>query len=225
MSVQSTISQIQSAGATAQQKASNKDNATTLGKSDFLKLLTTQLQHQDPTQPMDNTAFVAQLAQFSSLEQMSNVNDTLTKLLTSQGTAQQTTASSLIGKSAVFNTNQVSLTEGSPASISADFAVPTATVTITIQDKTGATVRTIEKGAFPSGPNHFTWDGNDSDGDPLPTGIYTTTVQATTLDGDPVPLTVNGSARITGVTFKDGTPRFIAGGTTLQLSDISELSE
>jgi flagellar basal-body rod modification protein FlgD len=224
MSVQSTISEIQSAGATAQQQAASKDS-TTLGKDDFLKLLTTQLQQQDPTQPMDNTAFVAQLAQFSSLEQMNNVNDTLTKMLTAQGTAQQTAASSLIGKSVVFNTDEVALVEGDTATIKADLSAPAATVTITIQDSTGATVSTIKNGACQSGPNRFQWDGCDNDGKPLPTGVYTTTVQATDLEGNFVPLTVSGSARITGVTFTDGTPQFIAGGTTLQLSDISELDE
>jgi flagellar hook assembly protein FlgD len=120
MAVQSTIAQIQSAGAAAQQTAAKTTTGSNaLGKDEFLKLLTAQLQQQDPTQPMDSTAFVAQLAQFSSLEQMNNVNDTLTKMLTSQGTSLQTTAASMVGKTAVFSTDQVSLTQGTPATITA----------------------------------------------------------------------------------------------------------
>jgi flagellar basal-body rod modification protein FlgD len=225
MPVQSTISEIQGAAATAQQEASNKNSMATLGKEDFLRLLTAQLQQQDPTEPMDSTAFVAQLAQFSSLEQMTNTNDTLTKMLVAQGTALQTTAAAMVGKTAVFNTDQVSLEEGKPATITADLALAAANVNVVIRDQEGSTVRILNLGPMAAGTNRITWDGRDGDGDPLPAGAYTAEVLATDLNGDPISLTQGGSARITGITFVDGIPTFLAGGTSLQLSDISELDE
>jgi flagellar basal-body rod modification protein FlgD len=224
MAVQSTIAQIQSAGATAQQ-AATKSDPTSLGKDDFLKLLTAQLQQQDPTQPMDNTAFVAQLAQFSSLEQMNNVNDTLTKVLASQGAAQQTNAATMVGKTAVYPTDEVNLTEGKHATISVNLSQAAANVNVVIQDANGSQVRTLTPGACPSGPNGFDWDGKDGNDKLLDPGIYTAQIQATTLDGKTVPLTQYGSARITGITFDNGTTKFLAGKSTLQLSDISEIDE
>jgi flagellar basal-body rod modification protein FlgD len=226
MAVQSTIAQIQSASAAAQQAATTTTTGSNvLGKDEFLKLLTAQLQQQDPTQPMDSTAFVAQLAQFSSLEQMNNVNDTLTKLLTSQGTSLQTTAASMVGKTAVYNTDQVSLTQGTPATITATLSQAATDVNMVIQDKDGNQVRVMALGAMQSGLNRIQWDGLDDSGKALPTGDYTSQVNATDINGKSVSLTQNGSARITGITFDNGTPKFLAGGSTLQLSDISELDE
>ena len=225
MAVQSTISEIQSAGATAQQQAASTTGSTTLGKNEFLKLLTAQLQQQDPTQPMDSTAFVAQLAQFSSLEQMNNVNDTLTKMLTSQSTSLQTTAASMVGKTAVFTTDEVSLTQGKTATITANLSQAAANVNLVIQDSDGNNVRVVALGACPAGTNRFTWDGLDDKGKALPTDTYTSQILATDLNGKSISLTQNGSARITGITFDNGTPKFLAGGSTLELSDISELDE
>jgi flagellar basal-body rod modification protein FlgD len=226
MAVQSTITDIQSAGATAQKAAaSTATGSNALGKDEFLKLLTAQLQQQDPTQPMDSTAFVAQLAQFSSLEQMNNVNDTLTKMLTSQGTALQTTAASMVGKTAVFNTDQVSLTQGKAATITATLSQAATDVNLVIQNASGNNVRVMALGAMQSGINRIQWDGMDDKGNALPTGDYTSQINATDINGKPVSLTQNGSARITGITFTNGTPNFLAGGSTLQLSDISELDE
>jgi flagellar basal-body rod modification protein FlgD len=226
MTVQSTISQIQSAGATAQQQASSSaSGSNALGKNEFLKLLTAQLQQQDPTQPMESSAFVAQLAQFSSLEQMNNVNDTLTKMLTAQGTALGTTAASLVGKTAVFNTDQVSMTQDKPAVITANLSQAAANVNVVIQDKDGNNVRVMALGAMPSGLNTIKWNGLDDKGNALPAGDYTSQVLATDINGNSIALTQTGSARITGITFDNGTPKFIAGSSTLQLSDISELDE
>ena len=226
MAVQSTISEIQSAAATAKQAATAKSDSTSLGKDDFLKLLTAQLQQQDPTQPMDSTAFVAQLAQFSSLEQMNNINDTLTKMLTGQGTSLQTTAADMIGKTALFTTDQVTLEQGSTATITANLSSAAANVNVTIQNSAGTTVRTLNPGAMASGTNHITWDGLDANGNALASDTYTVQVSATDLSGNSVSLTQCGSARITGVTFDDsGTPLFTAGGNSLKLSDISELDE
>jgi flagellar basal-body rod modification protein FlgD len=223
MAVQSTISQIQGAAATAQQ-ASKKSSTSTLGKDDFLKLLTAQLQQQDPTQPMDSTAFVAQLAQFSTLEQMSNTNDTLTSMLAAQATGLQMDGASFIGKSAVFKTDNVTLEEGKSATISADLSQAATNVNIVIQDSDGNTVRTLTLGAAATGKNSFTWDGCDDSGATLPAGSYTAEVLATDINGKSISFTQSGSARITGVTFdSSGVPTFLAGGSSVSLTDILEL--
>ena len=225
MAIQSTISQIQSAGTDAQAAAAKADDPTALGKNEFLKLLTTQLQNQDPTQPMDNTAFVAQLAQFSSLEQMNNVNDTLTKLLTAQGTSLQTTTANMVGKTAVFNTDQVPLTAGTPVTISANLSQIATNMNLIIQDSDGNTVRVAALGPAPAGNNDIEWDGFDDGGAQLPTGTYTAKLAATDINGKTIPLTEFRRAPITGMTFNNGTPQLLAGGSVLQLSDITELDE
>jgi flagellar basal-body rod modification protein FlgD len=224
MAVQSTIAAIQSAGAAAQE-AATKTKTTSLGKDDFLKLLTTQMQQQDPTQPMDNTTFVAQLAQFSSLEQMNNVNDTLTKILAGQTTSLQATATGMVGKTAVFNSDQVTLTKGQPVTITAGLPEMADDMTMTIQDSTGTTVRTVALGSALAGTRTINWDGLDDNGDQLQDGIYTAQVYAKNLKGDQIAVTQTAKERITGVTFDNGVPRLLAGGISLSLSDISELDE
>jgi flagellar basal-body rod modification protein FlgD len=224
MAVQSTISDIQSAGNKAQAAESKKDKSA-LGKDEFLKLLTNQLQHQDPTEPMDNTAFVAQLAQFSSLEQMSNTNDTLTKMLTGQTSALQTTSAQMVGKTAMLTGTEVDFEPGDLAArIGVNLEKP-ARVTVAIQDDTGATINSLPPMDLTAGDHKILWDGSNSDGEAAGYGTFKAIVTAVGTDGQVVSFTQTGSARITGMQFKDGTPTFITGGQNLQLSDISELDE
>lgn len=227
MAVSSSISDIQSA-TSATQKAIDTAKAnqnSTLDKNAFLKLLTEQMKNQDPTQPMDSTAFVAQLAQFSSLEQMNNVNDNLTKLITAQGTSLQTTAASVVGKTAVFESDDVVLEKDKPATFTAKLAQAADSVTAVIEDSEGKKIRTLQLGHAPLGLSRFSWDGKDGDGDTVDPGTYTVTVTASDVNGKPIELTQQGSARVTGIAYVNGTPQYQAGGHTLQLSDISELTE
>src|SRR5512138_1867306 len=80
-----------------------------LGKDEFLKILTVQLANQDPTKPMDSHAFVAQLAQFSALEQQQNTNETLTQLLTLQQSAHNSELVGMVGKDALYDAHQMDL--------------------------------------------------------------------------------------------------------------------
>lgn len=225
MAVQSTISDIQSAGKAAQD-AANTTSKNTLGKNEFLKLLTAQLQHQDPTEPMDNSAFVAQLAQFSALEQMSNSNDTLTKILTAQTTSLQTGATNVVGKTAMIAGDEITLEAGdTSAKVGVNLDKDAAGVYVSILAEDGTTVRQLNGGAMSAGANSIAWDGKDADGNTVAAGQYTARVVALAGDGQSVTFTQTSSARITGMTFKDSTPTYIAGGKTLQLSDISELDE
>jgi len=224
MAVQSTISEIQSAGNKAQAAESKKDKSA-LGKDEFLKLLTNQLQHQDPTEPMDNTAFVAQLAQFSSLEQMSNVNDTLTKMLTGQTSALQTGSAQMVGKTAMLTGDEVDFEPGDLAArIGVNLEKP-AKVTVAIQDATGATINSLPAVDLTAGDHKILWDGTNSDGEAAGYGTFKAVVTAVGTDGQIVSFTQTGSARITGMQFKDGNPTFITGGQNLQLSEITELDE
>jgi len=228
MAVESTISQIQSTQSVAAEAAnkSKSSGSSELGKDEFLKLLTEQMKHQDPTQPMDNTAFVAQLAQFSTLEQMDNSNQTLTKMLAGQVTALQTTAASYVGKSAVFKTDEVSIEKGGKATITADLAEAAADVSITIKDANGNTVRTEDIGSQPAGKFSFDWDGYDKNGEEVASGTYTVAVAAQDKDKNAIAVSQTYSSKITGISFdSDGNPTFHAGGTTIGLSDITELDE
>src|SRR5512141_1710679 len=111
-SVTSSLADLPAVGEPSARTAKN-----TLGKDDFLKLLTTQMQHQDPLNPMDNTQFVAQLAQYSSVEELQNVGSRLDTLLVAEATTNQLGAASLVGRQVLYRTDQVQLTSGTPAPI------------------------------------------------------------------------------------------------------------
>src|SRR5574337_881567 len=106
-----------SASATTQGGSPSTAASNQLGKNDFLKLLTAQLANQDPLQPVDNQAFIAQLAQFSSLEQLQNVSTKLDSLLAATSTSTQVTAASLVGKTVAFDADGVDLSSGQPATL------------------------------------------------------------------------------------------------------------
>jgi flagellar basal-body rod modification protein FlgD len=131
----------------------------------------------------------------------------------------------MVGKTAVFTSNQVSLTQGQPATIGFTLSQPAANVKIVLQDESGQNVRTIALTSPNDLKNSISWDGRDDNNDELPTGTYTAQIQATDLQGNTISATQNISARITGITFSNGTTTLLAGSTSLQLSDITELDE
>ncbi len=184
--------------------ASSSTNATkTLGESDFLKLLTAQLQAQNPLNPMDSTAFTAQLAQFSSLEQLTSINAGLKYMLASQASLQNTMVTSLIGKTVRVAGNTVTL--NGQADMRYSLAADASNVTISVYDANGTIVRTTTQGAQSAGDNTFTWDGRDSNGNVLPAGQYTFTAEATDAAGNAVAATPLYTGVVTGVAFENNT--------------------
>lgn len=152
---------------------------TTLDQSDFLRLLTTQLKNQDPLAPMDNTQMVAQMAQFSSVAGISEMNKTMSGIATKLGSSSASDAMSYVGKTV--------LTEGSTAypktSGGLDGAVElddaATQVRVTITDANGGMLREIDLGAQKKGTATFSWDGKDSSGAKAGAGPYTITAIAT----------------------------------------------
>ncbi len=213
----STVSDSGSASATT---ASNS-----LDKNAFLKLLTTQLQNQDPLNPTDSTEFTAQLAQFSSLEQLSNINSTLDTLQLYQASNNNAQAVGLIGKDIVANGHSIEMTSGQP--VNCDYELPAAakSVVVTIYDATGNFVRDYDQTALAAGKQSLTWDGRDRNGNPVADGAYTFEVQAVDATGANLQATTFSKGTVTGVTFENGTTYLVADGTKTAIGDVIQVTQ
>jgi len=196
--------------------------ATSLGKDDFLKLFVAQLQAQDPLNPMDSTNFTSQLAQFSSLEQLTNLNSSLTDMLASQTTLQNTMTTNLIGKKVLVTGNTISL--NGQADLKYSLGGDAASVTVKIYDSSGALVRTSAVSSQSAGSNSYSWDGKDQTGNALPAGQYTFTVEAANSTGQAISATALMTGTVTGVIYSNNVAYLTIDGTTqVQLGDIIEI--
>jgi flagellar basal-body rod modification protein FlgD len=154
-----------------QEDAVLNGNGGEMGQTAFLTLFTTQLQNQNPLDPMDNEAFVAQLAQFSQLEATTRMADSLKTLVGSMTGDRMSSAASLIGKS-VAVVDGKAIKSGEPVEGTVTLANDVDGVTLKVYSSTGALVRTGQVGAQKKGEFPFSWDGNDSEGNPMPDGTY-----------------------------------------------------
>ncbi|MYN44231.1 flagellar hook assembly protein FlgD [Pseudoduganella sp. FT93W] len=152
----------------------------------FMKLLVTQLKNQDPLNPMDNAAMTSQLAQLSTVTGINKVNATLESLRTDQASAQSLTATNLIGKGVLVAGKGIELSSSTDSSgkttsssvFGVDLASAAQSVTISIQDGSGATVRTLSLKSSDVGTYPITWDGKTDAGGKAADGNYTFTVKA-----------------------------------------------
>jgi flagellar basal-body rod modification protein FlgD len=194
----------------------------TLGESDFLKLLTAQLQAQNPLNPMDSTDFTAQLAQFSSLEQLTSINAEMSYLLASQQSLQNTMVTSLIGKKVRASGNSITLNGQAdlPYSLGSDASK----VTISIYSANGVLVDKKTLGSQSAGDNTYTWNGRDSNGNVLASGQYTFEVNAVNASGASVTATPLYTGMVTGVSFENNTTYLTIDNTRrVQLGDIRQI--
>ncbi|CAI8838077.1 MULTISPECIES: flagellar hook assembly protein FlgD [Pseudomonas] len=171
-----------------------------LGKDAFLQLLVTQLKNQNPLEPQDNGEFVAQLAQFSSLEGITTLNDTVTGLASNYNSSQALQASSLVGRSVIAPGDKAVV--DTTKSLSGTVVVPSsvASATLKITDSAGKTVRTIDLGSQKAGNASFIWDGKNDAGETVAAGTYTFGA-TTTIDGKSVALITNLPATVNSVTI------------------------
>ena len=198
--------------------------APVLGKDDFLHLLVTQLQNQDPLNPTDHTEFTAQLAQFSSLEQLNNVNDNLEELQNYQASTNNSQAVSLLGKEITTNGNFLQLVEGE--SIDCDFSLAgdAAKVVVSIYDSTGKFVKEIIEKNRPAGRQTLGWDGTNKDGHTVKDGNYTFEIQAVDANEQKVKVTTFFTGTIDKVTFENNTPFLISGDQKIALGDVIQVA-
>ncbi|MBT2341857.1 MULTISPECIES: flagellar hook assembly protein FlgD [Pseudomonas] len=171
-----------------------------LGKDAFLQLLVTQLKNQNPLEPQDNGEFVAQLAQFSSLEGITTLNTTVSGIAGNYNSSQALQASSLVGRSVIAPGDKAVV--DTSKSLNGTVVVPTSvsSVAVKIVDKDGKTVRTIDLGSQAAGNSAFIWDGKSDAGTTVPSGTYNFAA-TTAIDGKPTSLITNLPATVSSVTI------------------------
>lgn len=160
----------------------------------FLKLLTTQLQHQDPLSPMDSSQFVSQLVQFSEVEQAIATNSNLENLISIDKSNQTTAALGYIGSTVEASGSSAPLQNGQ-AQFSYNITTPGANE-IVITDQNGSPVA-VANGDPTAGKHTFTWDGTKADGSKAPDGVYN--IQLVGADGTPLTVDTTAFGKVTGV--------------------------
>lgn len=207
-------------GAAQQQLFSNAAEST-LGKDAFLQLLVAQLTHQDPMSPMENTEFVAQLAQFSNLEQMVGVNSNLELLQIAQASSANAQVAGLIGKEIEAKGDSINYGGHGEAKINFDLSDRAAEVKVTISDARGNVIRTIESASgMSAGLNSVVWDGRDARGNQMASGRFSVSVEAKDASGKTVSASSRFKGTVTGVSYSGGIPLLEVGDSTVQVSDV-----
>jgi len=185
----------QSAGQAVSSASSAED---TMGKEDFLTLLVAQLQNQDPLNPDEPTEFTAQLAQFSSLEQLFTLNDTMKNLATSNANADRFATLQTIGKNVVYQESSFEYDGKDPIELGYQLDGPAAEVQLTIK-KDGAAVTVLDGTELTKGNHFLNWDGLDDKGDPAGSGSYSFSISVKAGEGESVAGSPLLKSEVTGV--------------------------
>jgi flagellar basal-body rod modification protein FlgD len=198
-------------------------SSSTMGKEEFLQLLVTQLQNQDPLNPTENTEFVAQLSQFSSLEQLLNVNTALEGQADIFQSLHNTMMTNLIGRE-VMVSNDTLYWDGSEASLS--YVVPSTTeVSIQVFDEDGNMVATQSLGTVASGEQTFTWDGKDQFGNDLDYGSYQFQFLIDDGEGGTSTLETYQTGKVTSLEYVNGGAILYLGQQAVYPSEIVAIRE
>jgi flagellar basal-body rod modification protein FlgD len=187
----------------------------------FLTLLTTQLQNQNPLDPLDTNQFTQQLVEFAGVQQQLNTNDSLATLVSLQQTAQSTQALSFVGKTAVVNGSTAPLTDSQAGW---ELSVPTnSTATVTITNSTGQTVYSGSYAMTAGNGQSFVWNGKGNDGTQYPDGSYTLTAVAKDASGNPVAVTTQIEGEVTSIDLTKSPPLLTINGQTYTVSQIQSI--
>ena len=188
--------------------------------NDFLKLLTTQLQHQDPTSPLDPNQFTQELVQFASVEQQINTNTSLNTMISLQQTQQAASALTFLGATVAVSGKTAELVNGQ-ANWSYSVSQP-ATANISITNASGQVVYSTSQSVQP-GAQTFTWNGVDKQGNTWPSGPYSVSISAVGANNQSVPVTTQVQGVVTGVDVSKTPPTLTVAGQSYPLSQITQV--
>jgi flagellar basal-body rod modification protein FlgD len=209
----------QTPGAETHDRAESTD---ALGRDQFLTMLVAQLKHQDPLNPLEGTDFTAQLAQFSSLEQLFGVNDKLTEIQDELNGQENGNHLDYIGKTVKTNDSTISVKGGQTDSVTYTLS-DRANVTILVHNEDGLEARRIYVGRQNAGEHDLDWDGRDNEGNLVGDGMYTFEVEAIDDSGLIVPHDAYVAGEVTGVTYESGMPYLMIGDKLVTPGNIIEV--
>lgn len=209
-----------------------KQKGSDLDKESFMLLLVTQFKYQDPLNPMEDKEFISQLAQFSSLEQMMNMNESMEALTTATNNQQMVNATSYIGKLVSVTGNTIGKTTdgatGETAISTFRYAFGDNVVkgTLTVRDASGNTIYTEDLAGKQAGPTfEFNWSGLNGAGQVAPDGVYTVALAAYNAKGEAVLSDQVVDATVTGVVNQDGAVMLgMDGGQLLALANVRQVT-
>ncbi len=205
-------------------------NVANLGKDDFLKLLLAELKYQDPLNPADNTEFVAQLAQFSSLEQMTQMNEnleaTLDKNTTMADTIKNAMMISYFGKAVEVESAEFLYDgESDETNLRFELDAASASTKINILNADGDTIRVLDAGALEKGGNSVVWDGMKSSGVYAREGTYSFEVVAKDSAGEKIAVTPLTTGVVQGISKEDDGAYLNIGGIYVPFDKIRQVAE
>jgi flagellar basal-body rod modification protein FlgD len=189
----------------------------------FLNLLVTQLQNQDPLDPMDANEFTSQLVQFASVEQQINQNANLEKLLNATENGQVAAMVNYLGTIAEANGNALPL-DGGQAMATYTLGESVVSTTIAVKDAAGKVVF-VAPGETAEGPHTFTWNGDNGSGQVLPDGAYSLEVSAKRRDGTLADVTQTAFGRISGASVQDGQVLLFMGQIPVPMDEVLSIQD
>ncbi len=217
----STLSSISSSYVST--TAEDTEDSEYLGKEDFLALLVAQLQNQDPLDPSEGTDFATELAEYSQLEQLMNLNENIETLVTTLSSTTDGDATDYLGKTVTGNVNTMDVSDGEVTSGFYNLA-QAAEVIVDIYDADGSTVTRLYLGQEEAGGQLIAWDGTDSDGNAVEDGTYTYTVLADYGSGfEEVETSVTGT--VDGVVENNGKTYLVVQGVLVALENLTAVTE
>jgi len=208
------LSRVLTEYAPAQEK---KENTNELGRDAFLKLLVAQLENQDPTKPEENGEFIAQLAQFSQLEETQKMGGNFQQFASAFQSTQHLQATSLVGRPVHVESDFSPLGESGAISVLADFDSAVQSASLTVYNKGGEIVDSFELGQQPEGKQEFIWTGMNANDERFPPGNYYFEVSASS-GGESSSIPTYLSANVNSVTIE------ASGGLTLNLAGIGKVA-
>lgn len=194
----------------------SSEKTQSLGQDQFLTLLVAQLQNQDPLNPADATEFTSQLAQYSELEQLFNLNDAMEELTATTSKSQSISALNLIGQEVVVEGDTFSF-DGESANLGYKIDGTVTDLTIAVRNSSGKVVATLTADDLSEGNHFISWDGRDTNGDTVLSGEYTFSVTASSGESSAT-VTPLIRSRVTGVDLSASEPQVVTESGNYALS-------
>jgi flagellar basal-body rod modification protein FlgD len=229
MTTSSSIPTTTTSGSTTNSSASTAATAGLDGSQQlagnfdtFLQLLTTQLQNQDPLDPLDTNQFTQQLVEFASVEQQVDMNTNMQTLISLQQTSEATSAMQFLGASVTLSGSSATLASGSPAAWSLDSPSP-ATAQVTITSASGQVAYTGTT-SLNAGTQTYSWNGQGNNGVTWPAGQYTLAINATGASGQTVSVTTQTQGTVTGVNLSQNPPQLTVNGQSYPVTAVQSIN-